>query len=88
MSEPNQTNPDQGDPVFRPPHYTRFPIEPITFIAANDLPFLPGNAIKYICRAPYKENFEQDIRKAIRCLEMYLEDWKRKKSGLVTTKTL
>ena len=60
------------DPVFRPHHYAQFTIEPATFIAANGLPFLIGNAIKYACRHDAKGG-KEDIRKAIRCLEMHLE---------------
>ena len=40
--------------IVRPAHYTRFKIEPVTFIMENDLPFHVGNIIKYACRAGHK----------------------------------
>lgn len=56
------------DMVVLPQHYARFAIEPINFVATNGLDFLTGNAIKYLCRAPYKhgDSGKQDYMKAIR----------------------
>lgn len=65
----------------RPAHYARFPIEPCTFIMLNGLPFWAGNVVKYVCRAPYKENEEADIRKAIRYCEMRIEELRRAKAA-------
>jgi hypothetical protein len=42
------------DKVVRPSHYTRFKIEPVTFVMQNDLPFHTGNIVKYACRAGHK----------------------------------
>ena len=36
--------------AIAPRHYTRFAIQPITFISENHLDFLAGNVIKYVCR--------------------------------------
>ena len=64
---------DKGsDAVFRPNHYTRYVIEPATFIAANKLPFDVGAIIKYVCRYDAKEG-RQDVEKAKRFCEMLLE---------------
>ena len=57
------------DMVNLPPHYARFPIEPIRFAVENGLNFLEANAIKYVCRAPHKNGLE-DYDKAIRCIQM------------------
>jgi hypothetical protein len=61
-----------GDAVVLPSHYTQWPIEPITFIMTNEIPFAEGNVIKYIMRHPFK-NGEEDVRKAMRYCEMILE---------------
>lgn len=61
--------PVRSDNVIKPDHYTQYKIEPITFIMENDLPFWMGNVIKYTMRADMKNGIE-DLRKAIRYLEM------------------
>lgn len=65
-----------GDAVTLPPHYTRFKIEPITFIMENNLSFQQGNIIKYVCRWEGKDGL-QDLKKARR----YLDMWIRKLEG-------
>jgi hypothetical protein len=57
-----------ADMVVLPKHYARFNIEPINFVASNNIDFLTGNAIKYLCRAPYKhgDGGRQDYMKALR----------------------
>jgi hypothetical protein len=37
------------------------------------LSFPLGNALKYLLRCKHKENEEQDLRKAIKCIERHLE---------------
>jgi hypothetical protein len=67
-----------GDLVNKPSHYTRYPIEPVTFIMRNDLPFHVGNIVKYAVRAGYKvypdmdkaESEVTDLKKVIRYAEM------------------
>lgn len=51
-----------------PKHYSRFKIQPTTFCAENNLNFLQGNIIKYVCRFPYKGGV-MDLKKAARYLE-------------------
>ena len=53
-------------------HYKDMAIQPADFINKNKLFFAEGNAIKYICRHPYKGK-KDDILKAIHYLEMILE---------------
>lgn len=60
----------RGDMVNTPAHYSRFPLEPTTFIMENGIDWCRGNALKYICRAPFKNGIE-DLRKAIRYLSLY-----------------
>lgn len=53
-------------------HYKQFKIQPTEFIYQNNLPFIEGNVIKYICRHRFKGG-RKDIEKAIHYLEMLLE---------------
>ena len=54
--------------AITPHHYTRFTIQPITFISENHLDFLTGNVIKYVCRHDAKNGLE-DLMKARRYLD-------------------
>ncbi len=40
-----------GDKVYRPAHYARWKIEPITFIMLNDMEYWRGAICKYAARA-------------------------------------
>ena len=70
--------PVDGDIVNKPSHYTRYAIEPVTFIMRNDLPFHTGNICKYAVRAGFKlypdktevESEITDLKKVIRYAEM------------------
>ena len=70
--------PVDGDIVNKPSHYTRYVIEPVTFIMRNDLPFHTGNICKYAVRAGFKlypdqtevESEITDLKKVIRYAEM------------------
>ncbi len=53
-------------------HYKSMKIQPVEFITANDLGFLEGNVIKYICRH-HAKNGAEDIRKAIHYCELLLQ---------------
>jgi len=59
-------------------HYKDMKIQPLEFIHANNIPFIEGAVIKYVCRHRDKNGVE-DIQKAIHFLEMlinleYVED--------------
>lgn len=51
------------DPV-NPQHYKRNAIEPWDYVAANELGYFEGSAIKYITRWKYK-NGVTDLKKAV-----------------------
>jgi hypothetical protein len=53
-------------------HYKDFPIQPVEFIHANDIPFLEASVIKRCVRHRLKGGAE-DIRKAIHELELILQ---------------
>lgn len=44
-------------------HYKRMPIQPITYIEANELGFSEGNVVKYVTRWKFKGGI-QDLEKA------------------------
>lgn len=52
-----------SDNVQKAAHYNHGDIEVIDFV--RGLPFSAGNAVKYIARAPYKDDAHQDLRKAM-----------------------
>ena len=53
-------------------HYKKFVIQPIEFITKNNLPFIEGNIIKYICRWQDKGGV-QDLDKVIHYVELLKE---------------
>jgi hypothetical protein len=66
------TAPAEADPVANPAHYTRYAIEPITFIMRNKLPFAVGNVVKYVLRYDAKNGIE-DLKKARRYIDLLIE---------------
>tara|TARA_R100001594_G_scaffold18204_1_gene36376 strand:- start:539 stop:772 length:234 start_codon:yes stop_codon:yes gene_type:complete len=52
-----------------PTYYQRGTIDVWDFVREQQLNFHLGNAIKYICRAGYKDSKIQDLEKAIHYLE-------------------
>ncbi len=55
--------------IRQQPHYTQFKIQPVVFIAENNLDFLTGNIIKYVLRHNLKNGIE-DLDKAQHYLDM------------------
>lgn len=53
-------------------HYKDYAIQPLEFCVKNNIPFLEGNVIKYICRWR-KKNGVQDLEKAKHYIEMLIE---------------
>ena len=53
-------------------HYADMVIQPVEFIVANDLGFLEGNIVKYVCRH-HAKNGAEDIQKAIHYCELLLQ---------------
>ena len=73
--EPSEgTQPTLSSSSHGPSHYKRGKIEVWDFIRDQDLNFHLGNAIKYICRAGYKDSVTQDLAKAIHYLQNELEN--------------
>ena len=61
------------DNVQHPPHYARWKMEPIEFIAINNLPWWLANVIKYTMRYDFKDGL-QDLYKARSYLEMKIRE--------------
>lgn len=55
-------------------HYKDQPIQPVTFIRANNVPYVEGNIIKYVSRHRVKNGLN-DLKKAQHYLEMLMEDY-------------
>lgn len=53
-------------------HYADYAIQPLEFCVLNNIPFLEGNVIKYICRWR-KKNGVEDLQKAKHYIEMLIE---------------
>lgn len=73
---------DQPD-VDQPAHYARWKMQPIEFIAINDLSWWQANILKYTCRYDAKDGL-RDLYKArsyldmkIRELEGYARFWEK-----------
>ena len=60
---------DKSDNPISPSHYKQGKIEVIDFLDDQNLNFRLSNAIKYICRSPYKGTQVEDLKKAIWYLE-------------------
>ena len=56
-----------------PVYYRRGNIQVWDFVRDQGLNFHLGNAIKYICRAGYKDSKAEDLKKAIHYLQNELE---------------
>lgn len=55
-------------------HYHKMTIQPVQFIVENNIPWLEGNIIKYICRHQSKNGLE-DLKKARHYLDMLIENY-------------
>lgn len=53
-------------------HYSDMAIQPVEFIVKNEIGYLEGNVIKYVCRYKNKNGIE-DLKKAQHYLEMMVE---------------
>ena len=65
----NQENTEKN--IRQQPHYTQYQIQPVEFIARNNLSFLQGNVIKYLLRYNLKNGLE-DLNKARHYLDMLI----------------
>ena len=53
-------------------HYKQMKIQPVEFIHTNNIPYLEGNVIKYICRHRNKNGLA-DLEKAKHYIELLIE---------------
>jgi hypothetical protein len=67
-----------------PTYYTRGNIECWDFIRDQQLNYHLGCAIKYICRAGYKDSAVSDLKKAIHYLENEIENRQPPKPKLIS----
>lgn len=52
-------------------HYKNMTIQPVDFIVGNNIPFIEGNIIKYVCRWKNKGGVD-DLEKARHYLEILI----------------
>lgn len=62
--------------AINPNHYLKFAITPSEYIRRNDLGWYEGNVIKYVTRHQDK-NKAEDVKKAIKYLELILEEYEK-----------
>ena len=65
---------EESDPVNNPAHYTVGTIEVLSFIEDQGMDYREGNIIKYVCRAKYKGNYLEDLKKARFYLNRLIEE--------------
>lgn len=53
-------------------HYKGMAIQPVEFIQANAIPYMEGNAIKYLCRWRNKNGLE-DLKKARHYIDLLIQ---------------
>jgi hypothetical protein len=71
---------DACDPFTRQEggdHYSKLEIQPLDYIMANNLDFCAGNVVKYVTRAPHKDNELQDWEKAKHYCELRIAQLRR-----------
>lgn len=69
----------EDERVNHPEHYTKGGIEVHDFISAWRMDFDAGNVIKYVTRAPYKNNKLEDLKKARWYLNKLIEEAEEEK---------
>lgn len=69
----------EDESVNHPEHYTKGGIEVHDFISAWRMDFDAGNVIKYVTRAPYKNNKLEDLKKARWYLNKLIEEAEEEK---------
>ena len=60
-------------------HYKNYKIQPIEFLYHNDMPFIEGCVIKYICRYNKKGTPIEDLKKIKHYVDILIEKEKEKK---------
>lgn len=71
----------ETDKAVNPDYYQFHGYDVFDIAEHFGLSFPLGNALKYLLRCKHKENEEQDLHKAIKCIERHLEMMKRDKQG-------
>lgn len=71
----DQLNREASEPsdAIKPDYYQFHGYDVFDIAEHFGLSFPLGNALKYLLRCKHKENEEQDLRKAIKCIERHLE---------------
>lgn len=70
--EPTEQSKSALDVQISGSHYKTLKIQPIEFIHANNIPFIEGNVIKYICRWRSKNGIK-DLEKVKHYVDLLIE---------------
>lgn len=62
------------DEINNPSHYNQGRIEVLDFILDQNMPYLAGNIIKYLCRYRFKGSPVTDLKKAAFYLERLIKE--------------
>jgi len=65
---------DNAEGVSHPKHYNVGKIECIDYITDQAFNFNLGNVIKYVTRSKHKQNYMEDLKKALWYLEREIND--------------
>lgn len=71
---------DEVDIVNHPPHYTTGNIEVIDFIEDQKFGYHLGNVVKYLCRAPHKGDYLENLKKGKWYLDRLIEKTEKEKN--------
>lgn len=77
---PTEPSESGYDPIRRPAHYARLRPEPLEVIEAWNLGFHAGNVLKYVARAGHKGDAVEDLEKARRYLERWIDMLRRRRA--------
>ena len=67
-------------------HYKKMKIQVVEFCMANDIPYMEGNVIKYVCRWKSKNGIS-DLKKARHYLDLLIEEEEANLDGTNKTET-
>jgi len=70
------------DMIDKPAHYTKGKIEVIDFIQDQQLNYIEGNIVKYICRHKHKGSPLVDLKKARKYLDFLIIEEEKKADEL------
>jgi len=75
-----------GDSINHPSYYNQGKIEVIDFLEDQNLDYKLTCVIKYVCRAPHKGKYEEDLKKAMWYLQRSIDKYAQGHEGALIKK--